>query len=159
MLAASCLRWGATGLVHGQSRLPSAPRHIPCFSSQRVFSWRAAKWFDLFSVFLTCWVVLNETVRPGWLFFSFVSSSFFLSLFFIFTKVDMSETAYRLKIMSSVSMSILRCGVWLGYGASASLGTAGIAWDAVFLWRTASLCPSPSLLLCMGFPWLVLWLG
>lgn len=39
---------------------------------------------------------------------------------------------HRLKIISSVSMSILCCSVRLGYWAGASLGVAGIICGAAF---------------------------
>lgn len=62
--------------------------------------------------------------------------------FYFFRRIDVLETAYRLKIMSGVSMSILHCRAWLGYHASASLGTAGIAW-ALRLCEGLLLCVPP----------------
>lgn len=86
----------------------------------------------------------------------------YLHMFFsFFFKIGMLETAYRLKIMSSVSMSSLRCGVHVTWLLCRRFCGGEQALPGVLCFcKGLLLCVPPHpLLLCMGFLWLVAMTG
>lgn len=90
MLAASCLRWGDMGLLHGQSRFPATPlAPLPEEFSAAVLL--TIRFVFSISNLLGCFKRDRQTL---------LGCSCLCIWFSFFLKIDVLETAYRLKIMS-----------------------------------------------------------